>query len=47
MKKMIVLASHFFAGVSALSVVGIMKGGFVYEPIPPQLREEQAQKEAK
>jgi|HigsolmetaAR205D_1030408.scaffolds.fasta_scaffold05249_2 hypothetical protein len=47
MKKMIVWASHVFAGVSALSVVGILKGGMIYEPIPPQLREEQAQKEAK
>lgn len=41
MKKMRTLFSEFFALLSTLNVSGVMKGGAVYEPLPPHMREEQ------
>jgi hypothetical protein len=39
MKKMLTLSSHFFASLSKLNTKGVLKGGAIYEPIPPQARE--------
>lgn len=39
MKKLRKLTSDFFASLSALHVAGVLKGGFLYEPIPPSQRE--------
>ncbi|WP_400162364.1 hypothetical protein ACAF76_001930 [Brevibacillus sp. TJ4] len=46
MKKIQALSNHFFAQVSSLNLKGLLKGSVIYEPIPPQMREEQAKKES-
>lgn len=40
MKKFQIFFSGFFALLSTLNMAGILKGGALYEPIPPHLREE-------
>jgi len=40
MKKLRTLFSEFFALLSTLNTSGVLKGGVVYEPLPPHLREE-------
>lgn len=39
MKKVLSSVCSFFGALSVLSVAGVMKGGFLYEPIPPHMRE--------
>lgn len=40
MKKVLPAVCNFFGSLSVLNISGVLKGGLVYEPIPPQMREE-------
>lgn len=40
MKKFQNFVSGFFALLSTLNMSGVLKGGALYEPVPPHLREE-------
>lgn len=40
MKKIRNFVSGFFALLSTLNMAGVLKGGALYEPVPPHLREE-------
>ncbi|MDR7317934.1 hypothetical protein J2X83_004209 [Brevibacillus nitrificans] len=43
MKKFQVILGGFFALLSSLNLIGVLKVGVLYEPIPPHLREENVQ----
>lgn len=47
MKKFQIFASGFFALLSTLNLAGVLKGGMLYEPIPPHLREKKHEATAK
>ncbi|WP_289140161.1 hypothetical protein [uncultured Brevibacillus sp.] len=40
MKKVLPAICNFFGSLSVLNVSGVLKGGFMYEPTPPHMREE-------
>ncbi|EJL46839.1 hypothetical protein PMI08_00855 [Brevibacillus sp. CF112] len=41
MKKVLSTVCSFFGALSVLSVAGVMKVGFLYEPLPPHMRNEE------
>lgn len=42
MKKLLPTICNFFGSLSVLNVSGVLKGGFMYEPTPPHMREERS-----
>ncbi|MDR4997982.1 hypothetical protein [Brevibacillus parabrevis] len=40
MKKILSAFCSFFGAISALNIAGVLKAGFLYEPLPPHMREE-------
>lgn len=42
MNKMSQTVSSFFVSLSSLNLKGVLKGGSLYEPITPEMRDKQA-----
>ncbi|CAM3518213.1 MULTISPECIES: hypothetical protein [Brevibacillus] len=47
MKKLQALSNRFFGRISSMNLAGILKFGLIYEPIPPQQRDQQLAQETK
>lgn len=46
MKRVQAFCNGLFGRISSMNLAGILKVGLIYEPIPPQQRDEQLAKES-